>query len=82
MEAKGASRPPSPVEARGSLSATFSLPRAPRAKIVEAYPVEPTGKLTGYSGYTGIASTFRRAGFVEVRRASEHQRIMRYWIQT
>ena len=50
------------------------------ASIVEAYPVEPAGKLTGYSGFTGIASTFRRAGFVEVARASQQQPVMRYYI--
>ncbi len=51
------------------------------ASIVEAYPVEATGKLTGYSGFTGIASTFRRAGFVEVARASGKQPVMRYYIE-
>ena len=50
------------------------------ATIIEAYPVEPAGKLTGYSGFTGIASTFRRAGFVEVARASQQQPVMRYYI--
>ncbi len=34
--------------------------------------------LTGYSGFTGIFSVFRDAGFVEVGRASETQLIMRY----
>ena len=36
--------------------------------------------LTGYSGFTGIASVFREVGFVEVGRASETQLIMRYTI--
>jgi len=50
------------------------------ATIVEGYPVEPKGALSGYSGYTGIVSTFRKAGFVEVARRSERQPIMRYYI--
>ena len=53
------------------------------AHIVEGYPVDMqappmAGKsLTGYSGFTGIASVFHEAGFVEVGRASETQLIMR-----
>ncbi len=56
------------------------------AHIVEGYPMDMqalslVGKnLTGYSGFTGIASVFRDAGFVEVGRASETQLIMRYTI--
>ena len=54
------------------------------ATIVEAYPTDMqshrlTGmRLTGYSGYMGIASAFRAAGFVVVKQASETQVIMRY----
>lgn len=51
------------------------------AVIVEAYPVEPKGRLTGYTGYTGVASTFREAGFVEVARPREDQLIMRYYTE-
>ena len=53
------------------------------ARIVEGYPIDlktpllAGQKLTGYSGYMGIASVFREAGFVEVGRASETQLIMR-----
>lgn len=56
------------------------------ARIVEGYPID-TGspklagqKLTSVGGYMGIASTFRRTGFVEVGQASETQLIMRYTI--
>jgi hypothetical protein len=38
-------------------------------------------KLSGCSGYMGIVSTFRAAGFVEVECASETQRIMRFTIE-
>jgi GNAT superfamily N-acetyltransferase len=57
------------------------------ARIVEAYPtdlqmVTMAGKhLTGYHGYMGIASTFRKSGFLEVDRPNEYQVIMRYTIQ-
>jgi GNAT superfamily N-acetyltransferase len=56
------------------------------AKIVEGYPIDMQSpklagqKLSSYSGYMGIASVFRDVGFVEVGRASETQRFMRYRI--
>ena len=62
------------------LSAAVEHARRHGATIVEGYPVEPKGALSGYSGYTGIVSTFRKAGFVEVARRSERQPIMRYYI--
>lgn len=49
------------------------------ARIVEGYPVEPKESgLASFDGYTGVASAFLRAGFVEVLRRSERQPIMRY----
>ena len=57
------------------------------AKIVEGYPIDmQTDKLAGqklnsYSGYMGIASIFRAAGFVKVADASETQLIMRYTVK-
>ena len=51
-------------------------------KIVEAYPVEPKGgRMPDAFAYTGLASTFRKAGFVEVARRSETRPIMRYVIK-
>jgi GNAT superfamily N-acetyltransferase len=50
------------------LTAAVEHARAHGAKIVEGYPVEPTTRLSGDSGYTGVASAFRKAGFVEVLR--------------
>ena len=53
------------------------------ARIVEGYPIDMQTpllagqKLTGYSGFMGIASVYRDTGFVEVDRASETQSIMR-----
>ena len=57
------------------------------AKIIEGYPIDmQTDKLAGqklnsYSGYMGIASIFRAAGFVKVADASETQLIMRYTVK-
>lgn len=62
------------------LSAAVAYARRRGATIVEGYPAEPHGKLSGYAGYTGIVSTFRKAGFVDVARRSERQPIMRYYI--
>lgn len=56
------------------------------AKIIEAYPTDMQipeldgKKLIGYHGFMGIASAFRRTGFMEVARASDYQPIMRYFI--
>jgi GNAT superfamily N-acetyltransferase len=51
------------------------------AKIVEGYPVEPKkGRTPDAFAYTGLASAFRKVGFVEVIRRSETRPIMRYLI--
>ncbi len=59
------------------LTAAVKYAREHGAEIVEGYPVEPTKTLTGDSGYTGVASAFRKAGFMEVARSSETRPIMR-----
>ena len=57
------------------------------ARVIEGYPIDMqtqklAGKtLTGYSGFMGIASAFREAGFVKVQEVSETQQIMRYTIE-
>ena len=53
------------------------------ARIVEAYPVDPSGRIVpgGTEGYMGLISTFRRAGFVEVARRSPRQAVMRYTVE-
>jgi GNAT superfamily N-acetyltransferase len=57
------------------------------AKVVEGYPVDLRAhllagkKLTGDSGYMGIASVFRAVGFKKVADVSETQLVMRYSIQ-
>jgi GNAT superfamily N-acetyltransferase len=51
-------------------------------KIVEGYPVEPKGgRMPDAFAYTGLASTFRKAGFIEVARRSERRPIMRHVIK-
>jgi GNAT superfamily N-acetyltransferase len=48
------------------------------AKLLEGYPVEcGARRLTGDSGYTGIASTFRAHGFREVARPRADRPVMR-----
>ncbi len=54
--------------------------RSQGAEIVEAYPIEPKkGTFPDVYAYTGIASAFRQAGFVEVLRRSETRPIMRFY---
>ncbi len=59
------------------LGAAVEHAQARGAKIVEGYPVEPVRRLSSASVYTGLASTFRQAGFVEMLRRSETRPIMR-----
>ena len=52
-------------------------------KVVEGYPVEPKkGKTADVFAWTGLASFFKNAGFVECARRSETRPIMRYYINT
>jgi len=64
------------------LRAAIEHVRSQGGTIVEGYPVEPK---SGYTPdpyvYTGRASAFRKAGFVEVLRRSETRPIMRYYIK-
>jgi GNAT superfamily N-acetyltransferase len=61
------------------LEAATKYARKQGGKIVEGYPKEPKeGKVPDAFAYTGLASAFRRAGFVEALRPSETRPIMRY----
>lgn len=68
---------------RALLQGALCYAQGQGARIVEGYPLDmQTPKLwgqnlTGYSGFMGIASAYRDAGFAEVGRASETQLIMR-----
>ena len=49
-------------------------------KIVEGYPIEPKkGKTADVFAWTGLASFFRKAGFVECARCSQTRPIMRFF---
>jgi len=63
------------------LRATVDYAKRHGARIVEGYPIEVGGRLSGYSGFTGVTSTFRKAGFVEVSRAAARQSVRRYFIR-
>lgn len=61
------------------LRAAIDHARARGASVLEAYPYDPKAdKVSSMSAFMGMASTFRRLGFVEVARRSETRPIMRY----
>ncbi len=52
------------------------------AKIIEGYPIDSGGeRKDAVSIFTGLASTFVQAGFVEVARRSPTRPIMRYFVR-
>lgn len=54
------------------------------ATAVEGHPVDTAGRTTGIGGatlYHGIASTFERAGFVEIGRTGANRPVMRLSVQ-
>jgi GNAT superfamily N-acetyltransferase len=59
------------------IDAAVEYARSRGASAVEAYPIEPSADLQSYAGYTGIRSSFLRAGFEEVRRLEERWTVMR-----
>jgi GNAT superfamily N-acetyltransferase len=52
------------------------------ASILEAYPVDKTQPSGASNAFTGVASTFERAGFREVARRSPARPIMRLELKT
>jgi len=63
------------------LKAAVDYVRKQGGKIVEGYPKEPKkGRMPDAFAYTGLVSSFSKAGFVEVLRHSESRPIMRYFI--
>jgi len=63
--------------ARALALAAVEHARSRGARLVEAYPVDPRGELADAFAYTGLASTFLRAGFREVARRSRTRPIVR-----
>jgi len=62
---------------RALLEAAKDYARAAEARCLEGYPVEPGRRQADAFVYSGLASAFRRAGFVEVARRSPTRPIMR-----
>lgn len=63
------------------LKAAVGYAKKHKARIIEGYPVEPKkGKRLGIIAFTGISTTFLKAGFKEVLRRSETRPIMRCFI--
>jgi len=64
---------------RAAVDLVQQIPGSPR--VLEGYPVEPrAGQTPDIYAYTGLASAFRKAGFVEAARRSPTRPIMRYSI--
>ena len=59
------------------LKAAVDFARARGAKIIEGYPHDKKKATVDAWVYTGLASTFRKAGFKEVARRSKTRPIMR-----
>jgi GNAT superfamily N-acetyltransferase len=62
------------------LQAAVAYAAANGAQIVEGYPVDPGAARVdgGSSGFVGLVSAYRKAGFVEVARPNGRRAIMRY----
>ena len=64
------------------LKAAIKYAKECKARIVEGYPVEAKKtSMPDAFAFTGLAATFRKAGFVDVLRRSETRPIMRYFIK-
>jgi GNAT superfamily N-acetyltransferase len=59
------------------LEAAAEHARRGGGRILEGYPVEPRGRTADAFAYTGLASSFLRAGFEEVARRSPTRPLMR-----
>jgi GNAT superfamily N-acetyltransferase len=63
------------------LEAAVDYVKQQGGNIVEGYPVEPKqGKTADAFAWTGLASFFKKAGFVESARRSETRPIMRFYV--
>lgn len=63
------------------LTAALDYARSQGASIVEGYPIEPKkDRAPDIYAFTGMVTTFRQAGFVQVARRSEHRPIMRCYL--
>jgi GNAT superfamily N-acetyltransferase len=63
------------------IDAAIAYAKSNGAQIVEAYPIIPESMADSrYERYTGVISTFVKAGFKEVVHRSARRPIMRYII--
>jgi GNAT superfamily N-acetyltransferase len=64
------------------LRAAIDYAKQRGAGVIEGYPIEPKNpRMPDVFAWTGLASAFRQAGFVEVLRRSETRPIMRYVVE-
>jgi GNAT superfamily N-acetyltransferase len=62
------------------IEAALVYARSNGARIVEAYPLIPENTVEPrYERYSGVITTFLKAGFVEIARRSARKPIMRYY---
>jgi len=67
---------------RQLLEAAVKFAKKYGAKIIEGYPIDSGGAWKGTTSvFTGLASTFKQVGFVEVARRSPTRPIMRYFVK-
>lgn len=59
------------------IDAAGKYARSNRAKLLEAYPIEPGKRLSNGTVFTGVASAFQRAGYQTVARPGARHRIVR-----
>lgn len=62
------------------IPAAVDYARSRGAQVVEAYPVDRVGRVDPMGDFTGVASAFRSAGFVEVARRAPQRPVMRFEI--
>ena len=64
------------------LAAAIQFAAQRGARIIEGYPIDSQGaKKDSVSIFTGLASTFIQAGFVETTRRAPTRPIMRYFVK-
>ena len=59
------------------IKAAIEFAKAHGARIVEAYPIDIHAKYLEYERYSGLTTTFQKAGFKEAGRRSKRRPIMR-----
>ncbi len=60
------------------IRAAVNYAREHGARIIEAYPVDPAGRASADSLFTGLAKVFAEIGFVEMTRPSPTRPILRF----